>query len=58
MTASLLKRTDGTYYCSNCTMRQPYLRPTCWYCECEFLNFITEKYNREMTVKSNGFRIK
>jgi len=52
MTASLLKRTDGTYYCSNCTMRQPYLRPTCWYCECEFLNFITEKYGD----KNNGFK--
>ena len=39
MIASLLKRTDGTYYCSNCMMRQMCLRPTCYFCEYEFSNW-------------------
>lgn len=39
MIANLLKRTDGTYYCSNCMMRQIYLRPTCYFCEHEFSNW-------------------
>jgi len=42
MIASLLKRTDGTYYCSNCMMRQRYLRPACYFCECEFSNYMSE----------------
>jgi hypothetical protein len=42
MIASLLKRTDGTYYCSNCMMRQRYLRPTCYFCEYEFSNYMSE----------------
>lgn len=42
MIASLLKRTDGTYYCSNCMMRQMCLRPTCYFCEYEFSNYISE----------------
>ena len=42
MIASLLKRTDGTYYCSNCMMRQMHLRPTCYFCSYEFSNYMSE----------------
>ena len=42
MIASLLKRTDGTYYCSNCMKRQLQLRPTCYFCEYEFSNYMSE----------------
>ena len=42
MIASLLKRTDGTYYCSNCMMRQLQLRPTCGFCNYEFSNYMSE----------------
>lgn len=42
MVSTLLKRTDGTYYCSNCMMRQLHLQPTCYFCDCEFTNYISE----------------
>lgn len=58
---STLKQKDGSYYCTECMMRQFTLRPQCSFCGAEFSNYqdvVIENYKKEYNYTINQSGVK
>lgn len=58
---STLKQKNGSYYCTECMMRQFTLRPQCSFCGAEFSNYqdvVIENYKKEYNYTINQSGVK